>query len=157
MAAFFKIVMIIIEVLCGFLLVGVILLQRTKSQGLGGMAFGASIGESVFGSRAGNVLTKATIILGCVFLANTLFLALSYTHAAPQGVQSKSVMERRGAMPTQQPQAPRAQPTQPTVPATAPAVTPAPSAPVAPAATAPAATAPATPAKPAPAAAPAAK
>lgn len=142
MAAFFKIVMIIIEVLCGGLLVGVILLQRTKSQGLGGMAFGASIGESVFGSRAGNVLTKATIILGCIFLANTLFLALSYTHAAPQGAQSKSVMERRGVMPASQ-QAPRTAPTQPTAPATA---TPAPVAPAAPA-----------PATPAPAAAPVAK
>ena len=153
MAAFIKIVMIIIEVLCGLLLVGVILLQRTKSQGLGGMAFGASIGESVFGSRAGNVLTKATIILGCVFLANTLFLALSYTRTAPTAAQgSKSVMERRGVMPTQ-PQQPRATPTQPVTPAaTAPAATPTPAAPapVAPAA-------PAMPPAPAPAAAPAAK
>jgi len=155
MAAFFKIVMIIIEVLCGFLLVGVILLQRTKSQGLGGMAFGASIGESVFGSRAGNVLTKATIILGCVFLANTLFLALSYTRAAPQGVQSKSVMERRGVMPTPQQQAPSAQPTQPTAPATTPAVMPTPTT----ATPVPTATGPAVPATPAatPAAVPAAK
>ena len=39
---FFRILMIIIEVLCAFLLVGVILLQRTKSQGLGGLAFGQS-------------------------------------------------------------------------------------------------------------------
>jgi protein translocase SecG subunit len=147
MAAFFKVVMIILEVLVGFLLVGVILLQRTKSQGLGGMAFGASIGESVFGSRAGNVLTKATIILGCFFLANTLLLALSYTHAAPQGVQSKSVMERRGAVPP--PQAPGVMPTQPKAPAAAPAATPTPAAPAASAPAAPAA--PATPA-PAPAA-----
>ncbi len=152
MAAFFKVVMIIIEVLVGFLLVGVILLQRTKSQGLGGMAFGASIGESVFGSRAGNVLTKATIILGCIFLANTLLLALNYTRATPQGVQSKSVMERRGAVPP--PPAAGVIPTQPTAPAVAPAATPAPAAPATPA-PAPATPAPAAPATPAPA--PAAK
>ncbi|MCX7010605.1 MAG: preprotein translocase subunit SecG [Kiritimatiellaeota bacterium] len=154
MAAFIKIVMIIIEVLSGFLLVGVILLQRTKSQGLGGMAFGASIGESVFGSRAGNVLTKATIVLGCVFLANTLFLAVSYTRSAPTAAQSsKSVMDRRGVMPTQQ-QAPRG--VMPTTPTATTPVPVAPAATPAPAATAPATTAPATPA-PAPAAAPAAK
>ena len=122
MAVFLRIVMIIIEVLCGGLLVGVILLQRTKSQGLGGMAFGASIGESVFGSRAGNVLTKATIILGCVFLVNTLFLAISYTHAsAGTGGQPRSVMAggaaapqpSRGVMP-----APAAAPSTPTPPRT---------------------------------------
>jgi preprotein translocase subunit SecG len=132
--------MIIIEVLSGGLLVGVILLQRTKSQGLGGMAFGASIGESVFGSRAGNVLTKATVILGCLFLANTLFLAISYTHAtAAAGGRPRSVMETRGVMP----QPSRVMPTPaPTAVPTAPAVTPAPApaaAPVAAPAAAPAA------------------
>jgi preprotein translocase subunit SecG len=130
--------MIIIEVLAGGLLVGVILLQRTKSQGLGGMAFGASIGESVFGSRAGNVLTKATVILGCLFLANTLFLAISYTHAtAAAGGRPRSVMESRGAMP----QPSRVIPTPaPTAVPTAPAVEPAPAAaPVAAPAAAPAA------------------
>jgi preprotein translocase subunit SecG len=133
--------MIIIEVLSGGLLVGVILLQRTKSQGLGGMAFGASIGESVFGSRAGNVLTKATVILGCLFLANTLFLAISYTHAtaAAGGGRPRSVMETRGAMP----QPNRVIPTPaPTAVPTAPPATPAPApaaAPVAAPAAAPAA------------------
>ena len=97
---FFKFVMITIEVLCAFLLVGVILLQRTKSQGLGGMAFGASMGESMFGSRAGNVLTKATVILGTIFLVNTLFLALSYAHTRAAMAQAKGVMERRALMPT---------------------------------------------------------
>jgi preprotein translocase subunit SecG len=96
---FFKFVMITIEVVCAFLLVGIILLQRTKSQGLGGLAFGQSMGESIFGSRAGNVLTKATIILGCVFLANTLFLGISYANAHTAATRSKSVMERRGLIP----------------------------------------------------------
>lgn len=125
MAVFLRYMMIIIEVLCGALLVGVILLQRTKSQGLGGMAFGASIGESVFGSRAGNVLTKATVILGCIFLANTLFLAISYTHASAGAMgQPKSVMETRSAMPQPQPSRVTPTPAPMTAPAAAPSVTP---------------------------------
>ena len=127
MAVFLRYAMIIIEVLCGALLVGVILLQRTKSQGLGGMAFGASIGESVFGSRAGNVLTKATVILGCIFLTNTLFLAISYTHAsAGAGGRPKSVMETRGAMPQPNRVMPTPAPTTvPSAPTAAPVAAPA--------------------------------
>ena len=138
MAVFLRIVMIIIEVLCGGLLVGVILLLRTKSQGLGGMAFGASIGESVFGSRAGNVLTKATIILGCIFLVNTLFLAINYTHgpATAGSGRPKSVMETQGAMPQPNRVVPTpAQQAAPGTPVATPVQAPAPAAaPVAPAA-----------------------
>ena len=140
---FFRILMIIIEVLCAFLLVGVILLQRTKSQGLGGLAFGQSMGESIFGSRAGNFLTKATVILGSIFLANTLFLAMTYANAYSSAQQAKSVMERRsliptatqpvGAMPAAMPSVPGS-PAPATMPAAMPSV-----APVAPAAAVPAA------------------
>lgn len=70
--------LIVIEVLCCLMLIGVILLQQSKSQGMG-MAFGGGMGESLFGSRAGNVLTKITVILGLVFLANTTLLGIMYT------------------------------------------------------------------------------
>lgn len=40
------------------------------------MAFGAGMGETLFGSHIGNVLTKTTIILGIVFLVNTTVLAI---------------------------------------------------------------------------------
>ena len=55
------------------LLVILILLQKSKSEGLG-LAFGSGMGEALFGSRAGNILTKLTIIFAVVFLANTLLL-----------------------------------------------------------------------------------
>jgi protein translocase SecG subunit len=156
---FFKFVMITVEVICAFLLVGIILLQRTKSQGLGGLAFGQSMGESIFGSRAGNVLTKATIILGCIFLANTLFLGISYANARMADLKTKSVMERRGLIPvaTQGAQPVSAPVGASTVPTAVPASTPAPvAAPTAvPAPAAPAAPAPV--AAPAPAPAPVAK
>jgi len=65
--------LIFIEVISALLLVGFILLQKTKDEGLG-LAFGAGVGETLFGSRAGNVLTKITIGLAVVFLADTLLL-----------------------------------------------------------------------------------
>ena len=54
--------LVTIEVLCSLLLIGVILLQRTKAQGAG-LAFGANVGESMFGSQVGNVLTRTTVVI----------------------------------------------------------------------------------------------
>lgn len=58
----------------GVLLVGVILLQRTKGAGAG-VTFGG-MGESLFGAEVGNVLTRATIVLGSLFIAITLALCI---------------------------------------------------------------------------------
>ena len=44
-----KTLLIVVEVLCCLLLVGLILLQRSKSEGLG-LAFGAGAGEALFGA-----------------------------------------------------------------------------------------------------------
>ncbi len=68
-----KVLLVLVEIVSGVLLVSVILLQKSKDQGLG-LAFGAGVGESLFGSRAGNVLTKITIGLAVVFMANTLLI-----------------------------------------------------------------------------------
>ena len=80
--------LIVFEVLISILLIGIILLQKSREQGLG-MAFGANVGETLFGSRAGNVLTKGTIILGSLFAVNTLLIGLLYAR------QEQSVIERQ--------------------------------------------------------------
>ncbi len=120
---FLKVVLILVEVLCSLLLIGVVLLQKSKGEGLG-MAFGAEMGESLFGARAANVLVKITIWLGIIFMLNTVFLARIYS----QG-QGRSVMERVAA-PAPVPAAPNAAaPTgtapQTTLPAPVPAPAPA--------------------------------
>lgn len=89
--------LILIEVVCGVLLVGVILLQKSKDEGLG-LAFGAGVGETLFGSRAGNVLTKITIGLAVAFLVNTALLGVLYAKAA-----TPSLVDR---LPVGQPAAP---------------------------------------------------
>ena len=71
---FFFYLLLIVEIIVGLLLVGVILLQRSKDQGLG-LALGSGMGESLFGSQAVNVLMKITIVLAVVFFLCTLTLA----------------------------------------------------------------------------------
>ena len=89
MIIFLKALFIVIEVICCLLLTGLILLQRSKSEGLG-LAFGASAGESLFGARAGNVLSKATVVLGITFMASTLVLGVLYAK------QEASLMDSAG-------------------------------------------------------------
>ena len=66
----------IVEGLCGILLVGIILLQKSRSHGAAaGLAFGAGMGESLFGAQATNILQKITVVLTTIFLVNTTLLA----------------------------------------------------------------------------------
>ena len=82
-----KAMLILIEIISSILLIVIILLQRSKSEGLG-LAFGSQMGESLFGARAGNVLVKVTVWLGIIFLVNTTVLAKIYS----QGSSSKSLI-----------------------------------------------------------------
>lgn len=75
---FIRILLIVVEIVSCLLLIGVILLQQSKSQGMG-VAFGGGMSETLFGSRAGNILTKITITLSIIFLANTTLLGIMYT------------------------------------------------------------------------------
>lgn len=99
---FLKALSIVIEVLCCLMLIGLILLQKSKSEGLG-LAFGAGAGESLFGARAGNVLSRATVILGIVFLANSLLLGVLFAQ------KDKTLMEQV-PVPATQPAAMQPQP-----------------------------------------------
>ena len=100
---FLKALFIVIEVLCCFLLIGLVLLQRSKNEGLG-LAFGAGAGESLFGARAGNVLSKATVVLGIVFMASTLVLGVLFAQ------KDKTLMDEVGSGSAAQPAAVQAQP-----------------------------------------------
>jgi preprotein translocase subunit SecG len=81
-------VLTVVEVIVAFLLIGVILIQETKSQGGIGLAGGAMT-ETVLGASAGNVLTKVTVALASLFLGITLVLAILTGHRQP----GRSVIE----------------------------------------------------------------
>ena len=100
--------LLIVEVLSAFLLIVVILAQKSKDQGLG-MAVGSGMGESLFGSRAGNVLTRMTITLAAVFMLTTIVLGILFAKGKG-GASSGSVMDGAGA---EAPLAPMAAPAAP--------------------------------------------
>lgn len=130
----------VIEVLVCLLLALVVMLQKPKEGGLGGV-IGGGMAEAAFGADAGNVLIKATVILGTIFLVNTLALA-RFTST----IHAKTLMNDVEA-PVAAPSAP-AMPEMPAPAAPVPAAAPAVPAPAA-------APAPAKPAAPAPVPAPA--
>ena len=84
-----KAMLILIEIISSILLIVIILLQRSKSEGLG-LAFGSQMGESLFGARAGNVLVKVTVWLGIIFLVNTIVLAKIYSQGSSPSLISES-------------------------------------------------------------------
>ncbi len=68
----------VLVVIAAILLIGLILLQPAKSGGMGA-AFGG-VGESVFGGKASNHLTKATVYLTAIFFIIALGLAALIGH-----------------------------------------------------------------------------
>jgi preprotein translocase subunit SecG len=69
--------LIAFHVLVCLLMVGVVLMQRPKNEGLGA-AFGGGMTENIFGAQTTHVLQKFTVWLGIVFFIITLTLAILY-------------------------------------------------------------------------------
>lgn len=97
--------LLVVEVVVSLMLIGLILLQKSKGGGLG-VAFGGGGEGSMFGSRTGNVLTKATIVLGLVFLVNTLILGIMFTRGVtdgPSAVERQLLSEQEQQVPAEAP------------------------------------------------------
>jgi preprotein translocase subunit SecG len=73
---FLSTIVLIFFVIVALLLIGMVLIQDEQGDGLAGMFGGGS--QTTFGSRAGNVLTKTTSVLGALFIVVALGLALLY-------------------------------------------------------------------------------
>jgi len=83
------IVLMVFFIIVALLLVLLVLVQSEDGDNLGGVFAGGS--SSAFGSRSGNVLTRATSIFG------VLFLVLSFGLALINRTPSGSGVERAGA------------------------------------------------------------
>ena len=79
-----EIILLVFFIITAVLLILLVLIQSEEGDGLGGI-FGGG-GGSAFGSRSGNVLTKATSILGALFLIISLSLALLNLNTVGTGV-----------------------------------------------------------------------
>ena len=85
-----SIVLLVIFVIAAILLILLVLIQDEEGDGLGGIFAGGS--GSAFGSRSGNVLTRATTVLGALFLVISLGLALMHRTSAGAGVEQAGLI-----------------------------------------------------------------
>jgi preprotein translocase subunit SecG len=81
-----SIVLLVFFVIVAILLVLLVLVQNEEGDSLGGIFAGGS--GSAFGSRSGNVLTRATTVLGALFLIISLGLALLNRTPGGTGVEA---------------------------------------------------------------------
>jgi preprotein translocase subunit SecG len=78
-----------IFVLVSILMILIILMQRSKQEGLGA-AFGSSLTDSMFGAQTSNVLIKATSTLAVLFFILAISLDYLYSHQdRHSGLQQK--------------------------------------------------------------------
>ncbi len=90
-------ILLTIHITVSVLLVLIILMQRPRSEGLG-TAFGGGVADSLFGSGAGNVLTKITTWFGIIFFTTTFSLAWLYSHHTPSTSTLGSRLRQAAAM-----------------------------------------------------------
>ena len=101
--------LLIVQIILVVMLVIAVLLQKSSSIGLG--AYSGS-NESVFGAKGPNAfLSKATFLIGFLFVANTITLGYMYSSAASESVVDNMIE-------TTNVTAPSAPATTPTAPAT---------------------------------------
>jgi preprotein translocase subunit SecG len=77
-----SVILLVFFIIIAVLLVLLVLVQNEEGDSLGGIFAGGS--GSAFGSRSGNVLTRATSVLGVFFLGISLGLAL--LNRTPSGI-----------------------------------------------------------------------
>ncbi|MDR2313334.1 MAG: preprotein translocase subunit SecG [Spirochaetaceae bacterium] len=81
------ILLLVIFVVVAILLILLVLVQNEEGDSIGGIFAGGS--ASAFGSRSGNVLTRATSILGACFLILSFALALLHRSSGGAGVEAE--------------------------------------------------------------------
>jgi preprotein translocase subunit SecG len=102
----------------------VILMQRSKQEGLGA-AFGGGFTESVWGAQTSQVLVKATVWLAALFFIISIALARLYSHHAAL-IDKGSPVQQQLLMPVAPSKTPASTSATNAAPATAPAASTAP-------------------------------
>ena len=94
-------VLLIIQLLVAIALVASILLQQSEGGALG---IGGGAGGMMSGRGAANVLTRTTMILGAIFIGNSIFLAvLMGVNSEGQSVFDRAAEETLPALPADDP------------------------------------------------------
>lgn len=86
----------IIHVIVCLLLIAIILLQVGKGHGLTGASFGSEGAQSIFGTKTGVFLSKATTVTAIVFILTTITLDIIQVHKSKSLFREKSATELEG-------------------------------------------------------------
>ena len=86
------VLLVVLVVTCPLMCL-VIMMQRSKQEGLGA-AFGGGFTESVWGAQTSNVLVKATVILAATFFVVSISLARLYSYRAHVLEKPSSLQEQ---------------------------------------------------------------
>jgi preprotein translocase subunit SecG len=84
--AVLSVVLLVLFIIVAILLVLLVLVQSEEGDSLGGLFAGGS--SSVFGSRSGNMLTRASSVLGVLFLVLSFGMALLNRTPSDSGVEA---------------------------------------------------------------------
>ncbi len=87
-----SIALLVFFIIIAFLIVGLVLLQNEEGDSLGGLFSGGS--NSAFGSRSGNILTRATYTLITLFFVVTFFLAWLNKSPGDSGLQKDAQLQQ---------------------------------------------------------------
>ena len=87
-----SIALLVLFIVIALLIVGLVLLQNEEGDSLGGLFSGGS--NSAFGSRSGNVLTKATYTLITIFFVISFFLAWLNKSPGDPGLQKDAQIQQ---------------------------------------------------------------
>jgi preprotein translocase subunit SecG len=80
-----NVVLLVVFIIIAVLLILLILIQNEEGDGLGGIFTGGS--SSAFGSRSGNILSRASGVLGAIFLILSFSLALINRSPSTSGIE----------------------------------------------------------------------
>ncbi|MEL3906462.1 MAG: preprotein translocase subunit SecG [Treponema sp.] len=87
-----SIALLVFFIIIALLIVGLVLLQNEEGDSLGGLFSGGS--NSAFGSRSGNVLTKATYTLITLFFVISFLLAWLNKSPGDSGLQQDAQQQQ---------------------------------------------------------------
>ena len=87
-------VLLVIHIIVSLFLIFIILIQSGKGEGLSDVFGGGSSQTTIFGSRTGNFLTKATTASAIIFMITCLSLALISKKSGGSVVQQELLKEQ---------------------------------------------------------------
>ena len=92
-------VFFVIQIIIAAALIGIIMIQRSSDDGLGGLGGGAGGNSFLSGRASANLLTRGTAILAALFMLNSLLLAnmATRTSTKPSVLDSMSISVPKGA------------------------------------------------------------